>query len=42
MFGIIIGLGLVFCGLIFYHIKKVRYYKEAINELLVYIDEEEI
>lgn len=37
-----IVLGLLLLGLLIYHIKKVRYYKEAINELLVYIEEEEI
>ena len=38
-----IGLGLiVIIGFIIYHRKKVKYYKEAINELLWYIDEEEI
>lgn len=34
--------GLIISGLIYYHIKKTRYYKEAINDLLNYIDEEEI
>lgn len=35
-------LGILFLGFLVYHIKKVRYYKGAIEELLVYIDEEEI
>lgn len=35
-------LGIIFIGFLGYHIKKTRYYKEAINELLSYIDEEEI
>lgn len=35
-------LGILFIGFLVYHIKKVRYYKGAINDLLRYIDEEEI
>ena len=35
-------LGIILVGLLIYHIKRTRYYKEAINELLYYIEEEEI
>ena len=42
MIALSIVLGLIIVGLLIHHIKKVRYYKESINELLVYIDEEEI
>ncbi len=37
-----IVLGLILVGLLIYHIKRVHYYKEAINELLYYIEEEEL
>lgn len=37
-----IVLGIILVGFLVYHIKKTRYYKGAIEELLVYIDEEEI
>lgn len=37
-----IVLGIILIGFLGYHIKKTRYYKGAIEELLVYIDEEEI
>lgn len=37
-----IALGLIIVGLLVYHTKRVHYYKEAINDLLEYIDEEEI
>ena len=42
MLGFGIGLGLGLFGFLLYHLRKVKYYKEAINELLWYIDEEEI
>ena len=39
----IIGiLSFILLAFFIYHLWKVRYYKEAINELLRYIDEEEI
>lgn len=38
----IIILSLSVLALLGWHLWKVRYYKEAINELLSYIDEEEI
>lgn len=37
-----IFLGLIILGLLIYHIKRTRYYKQAINDLLKYIEEEEI
>ena len=35
-------LGILVVGLLIYHIKRTHYYKQAINDLLHYIDEEEL
>lgn len=35
-------LGLIIAGLLILHIRRTRYYKEAINELLYYIEEEDL